>query len=260
MKNDVLLTVERVSKTFVQREQAAEKTVLNNICLQVSGHQFVSILGHSGVGKSTLLRMIAGLMQPTSGVVTFEHQLVTEPSRRMSMVFQNFALFPWLTVRKNISFGLEGQPGLSRQAINDRVTQLIELIGLVGLDDVYPHELSGGMKQRVGFARALAVNPDLLLLDEPFSALDVLIGQQLSQDFIRLWEQNLLQTQSIIMVTHNIEEAVRLSDVVYVLGGTPGEVVRVYYLNQPRNERTMQQIMQKTIEITNQFKHDMQSE
>jgi len=257
LKKAVLLDVDHVSKSFILSKQRQSELILEAVSLQVQTHQFISIIGSSGVGKSTLLRMIAGIIQPSYGAITFDGNLVTAPNRRMSMVFQNFALFTWLTVRQNIMFGLESQLNSDCQYVDNQIDNLINLIGLKGLKNAYPYELSGGMKQRVGFARALAVEPELLLLDEPFSALDVLTGQRLGQDLITLWERRKFKMQAIVLITHNISEAVRLSDVIYVLGGKPAQIMNTYQIKTPRNQRTEQQIWAKTMAITDQFKRDM---
>ena len=183
----------------------------------------MGLLGRSGSGKSTLLRIIAGLLAPTSGDVTWRGAPLHGPADGVAMVFQSFALFPWLTVQENVELGLEAQ-GVPRAEREDRAEAAIDLIGLGGYESAYPKELSGGMRQRVGLARALVVHPDLLLMDEPFSALDVLTAETLRTDLIDLWSEGKLPVKSILMVTHNIEEAVLMCDRILVFSSNPGRV------------------------------------
>ena len=219
----------------------------------------MSIIGQSGTGKSTLLRSIAGLLQPTKGEITFENKILTEPDANISMVFQHFALFPWLTVEKNISFGLENREELSREQIKKRVGNLIEMIGLEGFEKAYPRELSGGMKQRVGFARALAIEPSLLLLDEPFSALDIITASQLSNDLLAIWLGNQIATKSIVMITHDVQQAVQLSDRVVLMDANPGRVAKIYPIDVPRNQRTPKTIINIVEQITQEMIRRMQA-
>ncbi|MFQ7237061.1 MAG: ABC transporter ATP-binding protein, partial [Enterococcus hulanensis] len=232
--------------------------VLENIDLTVKTNEFLSIIGQSGTGKSTLLRSIAGLLRPTTGEITFENKTITEPDANISMVFQHFALFPWLTVEKNISFGLENRVGLSREQIKKRVNNLIEMIGLTGFEKAYPRELSGGMKQRVGFARALAIEPSLLLLDEPFSALDIVTASQLSNDLLDIWLNNQIATKSIVMITHDVQQAVQLSDRVVLMDSNPGRVTKIYRIDVPRSERSPKTIINIVDRITKEMIRRMQ--
>lgn len=213
-----------------------ERQVLSNVDLTLHEGEIVGLLGRSGSGKSTLLRIIAGLIPPSSGEVDYKGQPLNGAAEGVAMVFQTFALFPWLTVLQNVEAGLQAQqvePGEARQ----RALAAIDLIGLDGFENAYPRELSGGMRQRVGFARALVVNPTLLLMDEPFSALDVLTAETLRTDLLDLWSQAQLPIKSILIVTHNIEEAVFMCDRILVLSSNPGRVVaeiKVPYTH-PRN-------------------------
>lgn len=218
------------------RQDAGELLVLDDVNLTINRREIVSLLGRSGCGKSTLLRIIAGLVKPTGGEVQFKGQLVRGPAQGIAMVFQHFALFPWLTVLENVELGLEAL-GLQEKLIRRRALEAIDLIGLDGFESAYPRELSGGMQQRVGFARALVVNPDILLMDEPFSALDVLTAETLRTDFFDLWIERKLALQGVLLVTHNIEEAVLLSDRILVLSSNPGRIVAEIpvRLPQPRN-------------------------
>ena len=205
--------------------------VLDNVDLSLSSNEIVGLLGRSGSGKSTLLRSIAGLIAPTQGVVDFPHG-ASERKASVSMVFQSFALFPWLTVLQNVEVGLEAKrvPAEERRR---RALAAIDLIGLDGFESAYPKELSGGMRQRVGLARALVVDPDVLLMDEPFSALDVLTAETLRTDLLDLWSERRMPIKSILIVTHNIEEAVLMCDRILVFSSNPGRVVAEIKVDLP---------------------------
>jgi NitT/TauT family transport system ATP-binding protein len=205
--------------------------VLDNVDLTLSSNEIVGLLGRSGSGKSTLLRSIAGLIAPTQGVVDFPRG-ASERKASVSMVFQSFALFPWLTVLQNVEVGLEAKrvPAEERRR---RALAAIDLIGLDGFESAYPKELSGGMRQRVGLARALVVDPDVLLMDEPFSALDVLTAETLRTDLLDLWSERRMPIKSILMVTHNIEEAVLMCDRILVFSSNPGRVVAEIKVDLP---------------------------
>jgi NitT/TauT family transport system ATP-binding protein len=206
--------------------------VLEDVNLTLNQNEVVGLLGRSGSGKSTLLRSIAGLIHPREGAVErIASQDCPDPS--VAMVFQTFALFPWLTVQQNVELGLEAQkvPAEERRA---RALAAIDLIGLDGFENAYPKELSGGMRQRVGLARALVVNPSLLLMDEPFSALDVLTAETLRTDLLDLWSEGRMPIKSILIVTHNIEEAVQMCDRILVFSSNPGRVVAEIKVDIPR--------------------------
>ena len=194
--------------------------------------EIVGLLGRSGSGKSTLLRIVAGLLIPTGGEVFWRGRPLLGPADGIAMVFQSFALFPWLTVQENVELGLEAQ-GMARAEREERAEVAIDLIGLGGYQTAYPKELSGGMRQRVGLARALVVHPDLLLMDEPFSALDVLTAETLRTDLIDLWSEGKLPVKSILMVTHNIEEAVLMCDRILVFSSNPGRVANELKVTVP---------------------------
>ena len=198
--------------------------VLDDVNLALADNEIVGLLGRSGSGKSTLLRIIAGLMPPTRGAVTIAGRAVDGPAGDVAMVFQSFALFPWLTVLENVEIGLEAQ-GVSPIARHKRALAAIDLIGLDGYESAFPKELSGGMCQRVGLARALVVHPKVLLMDEPFSALDVLTAETLRTDLLDLWADRRMPISSILMVTHNIEEAVLMCDRILVFSSNPGRIV-----------------------------------
>jgi NitT/TauT family transport system ATP-binding protein len=216
--------------------QEGEHLILDDVSLKLAENEIVALLGRSGCGKSTLLRIIAGLMSATSGAVTIDGVPVSGPASQVAMVFQSFALFPWLTVLENVEIGLEAQ-GVDPEARKTRALAAIDLIGLDGYESAYPKELSGGMRQRVGLARALVVHPKVLLMDEPFSALDVLTAETLRTDLLDLWCEGRMPIESILMVTHNIEEAVFMCDRILVFSSNPGRVVSQIKveLPQPRN-------------------------
>ncbi|MFC0543350.1 ABC transporter ATP-binding protein [Kutzneria chonburiensis] len=214
---DSLITVEKVSKSFDGRP------VLDEITLELKAGEIVALLGRSGSGKSTLLRTIAGLIPPTHGTVRYRGQELNGANPGTAMVFQSFALMPWLTVLDNVELGLAAQ-GVPAKPRRERALAAIDLIGLDGFESAYPKELSGGMRQRVGFARALVLEPDVLLMDEPFSALDVLTAENLRNELMSLWAGQKFPTKAVCIVTHNIEEAVLLADRVIVLGANPGHI------------------------------------
>ncbi len=230
-----LLSVRGVRQAY-HKDANTELTVLDDVDLTLHAGEIVGLLGRSGSGKSTLLRIISGLMAPTSGQITWRGGRLTGPADGVAMVFQSFALFPWLTVQENVELGLEAQ-GVPRAERADRAEAAIDLIGLGGYEEAYPKELSGGMRQRVGLARALVVHPDLLLMDEPFSALDVLTAETLRTDLIDLWSEKKLPVRTILMVTHNIEEAVLMCDRILVFSVNPGRVAHELRVDfpHPRN-------------------------
>ncbi len=217
-----IVEVSHVTKTFTSPD-GSPLPVLDDISLTLREGEIVALLGRSGSGKSTLLRCIAGLISPTKGQITYRGTVLDGANPGVAMVFQSFALLPWLTVRQNVELGLEAL-GVEPKERRVRAERAIDTIGLDGFESAYPKELSGGMRQRVGFARALVVEPDALLMDEPFSALDVLTAQNLRAELLRLWTQDDFPTKSMLIVTHNIEEAVILADRIFVLGANPGRI------------------------------------
>ncbi len=232
----VLLDVNHVSQTFAKGSGEIGAPVLQDVSMSLKTGEIVGLLGRSGCGKSTLLRIIAGLAHPTAGKVTIAGKPVVGPAESVAMVFQSFALFPWLSVLDNVEIGLRAQ-GVPLDETRKRALQAIDVIGLDGFESAYPKELSGGMRQRVGFARALVVQPQILLMDEPFSALDVLTAETLRTDLLDLWQEGRMPIKSILMVTHNIEEAVLMCDRVLVLSSNPGRVAAeiAIPLSQPRD-------------------------
>jgi NitT/TauT family transport system ATP-binding protein len=235
MQDDPLLQVSGIRMAF-PKPDGGELLVLDGIDLELREDEIVGVLGRSGSGKSTLLRLIAGLAEPTAGKITYLGEPVIGPARGIAMVFQSFAIFPWLTVFQNVALGLEAQ-GLPQPEIRKRSLAAIDMIGLDGFESAYPRELSGGMRQRVGFARALVVHPTILLMDEPFSALDVLTAETLRTDFLDLWSEGRAPIRSVVLVTHNIEEAVLMCDRIVVFGNNPGRILAEIKvtLPQPRN-------------------------
>jgi NitT/TauT family transport system ATP-binding protein len=210
--------------------------VLADIDVSLKEGEILGLLGRSGSGKSTLLRIAGGLIKPTSGEVLYHGAPLHGPAEGIAVVFQTFALYPWLTVLENVELGLDAL-GLSFQEARRRALSAIDLIGLDGFQSAHPRELSGGMRQRVGFARAIVSQPSLLLMDEPFSALDVLTAETLRTDFVDLWIEHRLPTRAVLMVTHNIEEAVLMCDRILVLDAHPGHIAAEIQVSlpQPRN-------------------------
>ena len=232
---DPLLQVRNIRQAYT-KEASADFIVLDDVDLTMQSGEIVGLLGRSGSGKSTLLRIVSGLLRPTAGEVVWRGAALQGPAPGVAMVFQSFALFPWLTVQENVEIGLEAQ-GIRRAERRERAEAAIDLIGLGGYESAYPKEMSGGMRQRVGLARALVVHPDLLLMDEPFSALDVLTAETLRTDLIDLWMERKLPVKSVLLVTHNIEEAVLMCDRILVFSSNPGRVaqeLRVPFAH-PRN-------------------------
>ena len=218
----VLIDVRSCRQAY-HKEANVDLVVLDDVNLTLREGEIVALLGRSGSGKSTLLRIVSGLLKPTAGIIMWRGTEVTGPTEGVAMVFQSFALFPWLTVQENVELGLEAR-GVAKAERERRAEAAIDMIGLGGFENAYPKELSGGMRQRVGLARALVVHPDLLLMDEPFSALDVLTAETLRTDLIDLWVDHKLPVKSMLMVTHNIEEAVLMCDRILVFSSNPGRV------------------------------------
>ncbi len=212
--------------------------VLEDVNLTMRPNEIVGLLGRSGSGKSTLLRSIAGLITPTAGSVTVSDMPGDDTAHGVSMVFQSFALFPWLTVLKNVELGLEAQ-GVPAEIRRKRTLAAIDLIGLDGFENAYPKELSGGMRQRVGLARALVVQPSILLMDEPFSALDVLTAETLRTDLLDLWSEGRMPIRAILLVTHNIEEAVLMCDRILVFSSNPGRVIAEIKVDLPQPRKRL---------------------
>lgn len=224
------LRVENVSKIFPAVNKSTAVQALQNVSLDVNTNEFVSILGHSGCGKTTLLNLIAGFEKPSSGRIECAGKEVKEPGAERAMVFQDYALFPWLTVRDNIAFGLNLKK-MDSGLINQKVEHFANLVGLGAFVESYPHQLSGGMRQRVSIARALAVDPTVLLMDEPFAALDAQNRAMMQQEMIRILAE---ESKTVVLVTHSIEESINLSDVIIVMTRRPGRVKEIIRVPEPR--------------------------
>jgi NitT/TauT family transport system ATP-binding protein len=222
MPGQILLELRSVNQMYGSGDRRF--TAVQNVNLTLKEGEFVALVGPSGCGKSTLLRIITGLNMPSSGVVLYRDNVLTGVNPNATIVFQTFALFPWLTVQKNVEVALKAR-GFPEKGRTERAVSLLDKVGLDGFENAYPRELSGGMRQKVGFARAMAVEPELLCLDEPFSALDVLSAEALRGELLELWTTGAIPTKAILMVTHNIEEAISLADRIVVMEKEPGRVV-----------------------------------
>ena len=227
------IQVENLTVAY-DKPRAAEKLIaVSDANLEIARGTFVTIVGPSGCGKSSLLLTIAGLVKPASGCVRVNGQPVSGPGRDRAVVFQDFALMPWRTVLANVRFGLELQrlPGLTAEDLTARAHRYVELVGLKGFEHYHPHQLSGGMRQRVGIARALAVDPEILLMDEPFGSLDAQTRDQMGRELIAIWEQN---KKTALFVTHSIDEAIFLADQVVVMAANPGRITEMISVELPR--------------------------
>jgi len=232
-EQECVLACRQVSKFYGNEHERV--LVLDSIDLELRAGEFIALLGPSGSGKSTLLRTLAGLATPSRGEVLVHGQPLLGANPQVAIVFQSFALYPWLTVQENVELGLLAKDMEAKER-RERALAAIDLIGLDGFETAYPRELSGGMKQRVGFARALVVEPEVLFLDEPFSALDVLVAENLRHELLDLWHEQKIPTRAILMVTHNIDEAVKMADRLLVFGANPGHI-RVELPGLPLAER-----------------------
>ena len=236
MSETALLTVDRVTKTYGRPPKLF--VAVSDVTLTIEPGQFVCLLGPSGCGKSSLLRVITGLSPATEGRVLYRGEPLSGVNPHATIVFQTFALYPWLSVQENVEVALRAR-GVPAPERAERARKLIDMVGLDGFESAYPRELSGGMRQKVGFARAMAVEPELLCLDEPFSALDVLSAEALRGELLELWSSRSIPTKAILMVTHNIEEAVLMADRIVVMGKDPGRILAEIpvTLRQPRQRK-----------------------
>ncbi len=242
------VVIENLHKTYTDKK---DNTVvaLEDINLTINNEEFVAVVGPSGCGKSTLLNIVAGLLSATSGNIYFSNVSNNEEKPKVSVVFQDIGLLPWRTVKANTKFGLEHMK-LTNKEIESRIKEYIHLVGLDGFENSYPHQLSGGMKQRVGIARALAVRPDLLLMDEPLSALDAQTRQIMQEELLRIWNTERHRT---LYVTHNISEAVYLADRVVVLSRRPGRIKEIIKIDLPRIGRDSEEYAQQFTQYTEQI-------
>jgi NitT/TauT family transport system ATP-binding protein len=248
-----VITLENVTKSFTPNDDG-EQLALNPINLNVAEGEFLCIVGPSGCGKTTLLRMIAGLDFPTSGRVMEGEIEITGPSRERGYVFQQYSLFPWRDVRDNVAFGLEME-GLEKKERYSKAREYLKLVGLSPYEKSYPRELSGGMKQRVAIARSLVNDPHVLLMDEPFSALDVQTRHKLQEELVRIWSQ---EQKTVIFVTHNVDEAVFLADRVVVLSQRPATVLKTFEINLERvRDRSAPEFLDLKKEITSLLEIDL---
>jgi NitT/TauT family transport system ATP-binding protein len=240
-----VITLENVTKSFVQDGEQEE--ILQNISFKVDKGEFLCIVGPSGCGKTSLLRMIAGLDFPTQGQIMESEIPITGPSRDRGYVFQQYSLFPWRNVVENVTFGLEVM-GMEKEERYEKAREYLELVGLSSFENSYPRELSGGMKQRVAIARSLVTDPQVLLMDEPFSALDVQTRHKLQEEMVRIWGE---EQKTVVFVTHNVDEAIFLADRVMVLSQHPGRVIKSFYIELERiRDRASPQFLELKKEIT----------
>lgn len=241
-----LLSLKNIKKTFRSSENQ-ELIVLENVSLDLQENEIIAIIGKSGSGKSTLLRIIAGLIDPTFGSVLYQNKTINKPINGIAMVFQSAALMPWLTVLQNVELGLEAL-GVPRKIRRQKALKAIDTVGLDGFESAYPKELSGGMCQRVGLARAIVIEPEILLMDEPFSALDVLTAENLRQDLLDLWLNKRTQTKSILFVTHSIEEAALMADRIIIFASDPGHIRAQLNVNLPYPRNNKDPYFQKLVD------------
>lgn len=247
----MVFILKNVNKRFVDHEKDLE--ILKDIDLTIDDGEFLSVVGPSGCGKTTLLRMIAGLDFPSSGEITENDMPVNSPSPERGFVFQQYSLFPWRTILDNVAFGLEVR-GMDTEERYNMARKYIEMVGLSSFEGSYPHQLSGGMKQRVAIARALVNNPNSLLMDEPFAALDVLSRHKLQEELVRIWEE---EHKTIVFVTHNVDEAVFLANRVVVLSQRPGQIIKTFNIELERiRDRTAPDFLELKKEITRLLEND----
>lgn len=254
MGGNVIINVQSLTKVFEQHDK--QVTAINNLNFDVFEHEFFCIIGPSGCGKTTLLRILSGLEKPSNGKILLNGKEVIGPDADRSMVFQEFALFPWRSVKKNIEFGLEIN-GTSEEKKKEIVSNLIELVNLKGFEDAHPRELSSGMKQRVAIARALAHDPKLMLMDEPFSALDAQTRNNMQKEMLRIWETT---KKTIIFVTHSVDEAVFMADRVAVLTSRPSTLKAIFEINIPRpRDRTSPELIKTRGKILKELEREVES-
>jgi NitT/TauT family transport system ATP-binding protein len=227
-----MLEVKQLSKVFFEHNDPRKPglVALHNVSFSVRNKEFVCLLGPSGCGKTTLIRVVAGLIRPDRGEIRVDGKAVTAPGRDRCMVFQQFGLLPWRTVLGNVEFGLEIE-GIARDERQKVAREYLALVGLAGFEDYYPHQISGGMQQRVGIARALSKQPDILLMDEPFGAVDAQTREQLQEELLKIWAKT---NNTVIFVTHSIDESIYLSDRVIIMQSRPGRIKEEVKIDLPR--------------------------
>lgn len=251
MSNKVELKLNNVSKSFPKIDTDSITNAISDISITLRDSEFVSLVGPSGCGKSTMLRLISGLITPTTGEIVLNGKTIDKPNEKIAMVFQKPTLFPWLTVRDNIAFGLK----LKKKYDDIKINDMLELIGLKDFYNDYPHQLSGGMSQRVALARAIINEPDILLLDEPLGALDAFTRMKMQEEILSLWEKN---KQLAIMVTHDIEEAVYMSTKVIVIDSRPGRIKNVLNIDlKNRHDRSSNEFIEYRNKILNLLKNNI---
>ncbi|MEL7475304.1 MAG: ABC transporter ATP-binding protein [Cyanobacteria bacterium J06555_12] len=247
------LEVRNVSKDF--RVKGGRLRVLDGINLALRAQEFACLVGASGCGKSTLLNIVAGLVKPSTGDIVVDGQRVLGPGSDRGMVFQSYTLYPWLTVANNIAFGLSLRR-LSKQQQQERVQYYLDVVGLSRFANAYPKQLSGGMKQRVAIARALAAQPEVLLMDEPFGALDAQTKEQMQQFLLELWRKT---HTTVLMITHDVEEAIFLSQRVYVMGANPGTIRRAIAIDLPEERNLDTKLSNHFLDIKRELFHTLRA-
>lgn len=250
------IKVENLTKKFEFKRDRTYIEVLQDISFSINSNEIFGIIGPSGCGKTTLLYIIAGFIKPNAGRVYYDGELVTSPSAKRTVIFQEYGLFPWMTVEENIEFGLKAK-GILKDERRATVRRFVELVHLKGFEDKYPHELSGGMKQRVGIARALAIDPEVVLMDEPFASLDSLTREIMQEEVLRIWET---AQKSLILITHNIEEAVFLSDRVMIMTARPGRKKEIVSVDLPRSHRQEIKRDMRSLKLTNYISQSLREE
>lgn len=246
-----------VSKVFLGSLGRPDVLALDNVSVSINQGEFVSLIGPSGCGKTTLLHMIAGFGAPTTGQVLYAGRPITGPSSERIVIFQEYGLYPWMTVNENIEFGLEAK-GIDKKTRREIVAEYVSLIHLSGFEHRYPKHISGGMKQRVGIARALAADPQVVLMDEPFGALDSLTRDMMQEEVLRIWEN---RRKTVLLITHNIEEAIFLSDRIFVMTARPGRIKEVVKIDLPRpRDPSMRASNKKFLTFKEQLSHLLRKE
>jgi len=255
MMNDIKLEVNNISKTYVSSKGESFRA-LKDVNLQVKDREFVALLGPSGCGKTTLLKLIAGLIEPSSGEILLDGKKIRGPGANRGMVFQKYSLFPWLNVWENIEFGLRLN-GMPKEKRYELVEHYIRLIGLMGFENAYPRELSGGMQQRVAIARTMVTNPEILLMDEPFGALDTQTRSLMQELLLDVWEKD---NKTVLFVTHDVEEAIFLADTIYVSTAQPGTIKAKIDVRIPRPRTFETKTSRRFLKLNKQLREMIREE